>query len=237
MAGMAQSPPETPSRGTPRRLLAPLSAVLLVALAACGSGSSSKPAAQAVTASPTTTAPASGGGGWAGGAANRAALQAFRDCMSAQGSPLPTAAPRPPNQNGGTGTGGGAAGANGGGAGGNGAGGGRGGGGGAGRGFGVGFGGVVVASTSSDPKVQAAFAACRDKLPAGYLERAQQQQQQLTAYASCMKDHGVTVATGPRAPGSPSTTVDRTSSAYQICSQLLPTQGRGGGSTNTTTVQ
>jgi hypothetical protein len=199
----------------------PLAALgLVVALAGCGGSGTTK-----TSSSPTTTAAAAA---TAGTGANRAALQAFRDCMAKNGSPLPTFAPRanrgsvPPAgapDNGGTpGAGGG--------------------GGGGGRGFGGG-GGIGNADTSTDPAVQKAFAACKATLPPGFLQQQQKAQQARAAYNSCMKDHGVTLPTGPPVSGAPTTTIDRTSPTYQqaqaVCGQLLPQ--RPAGTTSTTTVQ
>lgn len=181
-------------------LVAPVIAVLAVVLTGCGGGS--KPA----TATTTTTTAAGAPGG-----ANRAALAAFRACMAKNGSPLPTFAPRanngtPPSSlpdNAAAPDNGGAPGA----------------GGGAGRGFGGGIGNVA---TSTDPAVQKAFAACKSTLPAGFL----QQQQQRSAFNSCMKDHGVTLPSGAPTPGETTTTIDRNSPAYTaafaVCGQLLP---------------
>jgi len=65
------------------------------------------------------------------------------------------------------------------------------------------------------------------------------------AYASCMKDHGVTLPARGNAStdtSSPPSTIDRTSAAFQTandaCKALLPAQGQGGqgdSSTSTTT--
>jgi len=61
------------------------------------------------------------------------------------------------------------------------------------------------------------------------------------AYASCMKDHGVTIparGNGSTDTSTPPSTIDRTSAAFQTannaCKALLPTQGQGGSSTSTT---
>lgn len=205
----------------------PLAALgLVVALAGCGGSSASK--SSSTTSTTAVAAPGTGNG------ANRAALQAFRDCMAKNGSPLPTFAPRanrgsvPPAAapaNGATPGGpdnGGAPGAGGGG----------------GRGFGGG-GGIGNVDTSTDPAVQKAYAACKATLPAGFIQQQQKAQQARAAYNSCMKDHGVTLPTGPPAAGAPTTTIDRTSQIYQaaqaVCGQLLPQ--RPAGTTSTTTVQ
>ena len=51
-----------------------------------------------------------------------------------------------------------------------------------------------------------------------------------------MKDHGVTIPTGPPAAGTTRTTIDQSSVAYQTCKVLLPNNGAfgPGGSTTTT---
>jgi len=61
------------------------------------------------------------------------------------------------------------------------------------------------------------------------------------AYASCMKDHGVTIparGNGSTDTSTPPSTIDRTSAAFQTannaCQALLPAQGQGGSSTSTT---
>ena len=62
------------------------------------------------------------------------------------------------------------------------------------------------------------------------------------AYASCMKDHGVTVPSrgnGSTDTSTPPSTIDRTSAAYtaanDACKALLPTPGQGGGGSTTST--
>ena len=208
---------------TPRIRLAhafaPLIAVAVVGLAGCGGGGGVK--LTPTTAHPATTAAAGAQG--AGGGQNRAALQAFRDCMSTNGSPLPTFAPRPTVTDApGTATGGDATGGGGGGTPPGGATRGPGG-----RGFGGGGGGGIGnVATSTDPAVQKAFTACKDKLPPGFLEQQQQAQQQRAAFNSCMKDHGVTLPSGPPVAGATPTTIDRTTPSYKdalaVCGQLLP---------------
>ena len=201
-------------------VVVPSLAVALVALVGCGGGAKSS------APSPTTAVPATATGAGGGGGANRAALAAFRDCMAKHGSPLPTFAPRanngtPPSSVPDNGAAPDAAGGGGGGGGGGGA--GAGGGAGGGRGFGGGIGNVA---TSTDPAVKAAFAACQSTLPAGFLQQQQQAQQQRAAFNSCMKDHGVTLPTGPAPTGETTTTIDRNSPAYTaafaVCGQLLP---------------
>jgi len=193
--------------------VAALTTSLALVLAACGGGSS-KPAS---SATPTTAAAAASGSGTGG--PNRAALQAFRDCMTSKGVTVPSAPQRPPGSTDAPGAGGGA---------GTGAGGGR--------GFGGGFGGGGLGSVfnSTDKPTQDAVNACKDKLPAGFLQNQQQRQNQLNAFVSCMKDNGVTVNRAPAAPGSTPTTIDRTSPAYTKCSVLLPTRPRGTGGTGGT---
>lgn len=206
------------SVGTPLKLslLAPAAAVAAVLLAGCGGGS------RPVTASPTTTTAARSPGG-------SAALAAFRACMAKNGSPLPTFAPRPNNgtppssgpDNAAAPDTGGPPGA----------------GGGAGRGFGGGIGNVA---TSADPAVQKAFAACQSTLPAGFLQQQQLAQKERLAFNSCMKDHGVTLPSGPPASGETTTTIDRNSPAYTtafaVCGQLLP-QRQNRTTTTTTAAQ
>ncbi|GAC1320405.1 MAG: hypothetical protein NVSMB12_20120 [Acidimicrobiales bacterium] len=209
-------------------------AALLAVLAGCGGGSKSS-SAPTTTAAPGRAAGAAGGG-------NRAALAAFRACMAKHGSPLPTFAPRAttgtppasvpgngaPPDNGvppdtGAGPGGGTAPGGAGAAAGS-------------RGFGGG-GGIGNVATSTDPAVRSAFAACQSTLPAGFLPQQQQARQQRAAFNSCMKDHGVTLPSGPAPTGDTTTTVDRTSPAYTaafaVCGQLLPQRPNR---TTTTTV-
>lgn len=180
-----------------------LLALPAVLLAACGGGS-----AKAATAkTTTTTAPA-------GARANAAALQAFRSCLTQHGVTLPTPPTTAPGQTFAprdqTGQDGG-------------------------RGFGGGFGGGfgALGAIANNPAYQAAFNACKGTLPAGFLQRQQQRQQQFNAFISCMKDNGVTITTaqGSRGLGS----IDRTSAAYQKCSVLLPNGGNFGPRNSTTT--
>jgi hypothetical protein len=207
-------------------VIAPLGLVL--GLAACGGGS---PKVAATTTTPTTAASAAapaGGGGGGGGAGRNSQLAAFRTCMASQGEPLPTFAPRTTTTvPGSTGT---AAPDNGGPP----AGGGRG----FGGGFGAGGGGLGLflrGLNQNDPKVMAAYNACKAQIPAALIQAQQQRTQATTAFISCMADHGVTIATGPPAAGTTRTTIDQTSTAYQTCKVLLPTGGFGPGRTTTTT--
>jgi hypothetical protein len=204
-------------------VIAPLGLVL--GLAACGGGSSK--VAAATTTTPTSAAAAATPGG--GSAAGRnSQLTAFRTCMAAQGEPLPTFAPRTTTTvAGSTGT---AAPDNGPPA-------------GAGRGFGGGFGGggggglglFLRGLNQNDPKVMAAYNACKAQIPAALIQAQQQRTQAMTAFISCMADHGVTIATGPPAAGTTRTTIDQSSTAYQTCKVLLPAGGFGPGRTTTTT--
>ncbi|GAC1604649.1 MAG: hypothetical protein NVS3B21_34000 [Acidimicrobiales bacterium] len=207
-------PAKTTARIRLAHAFAPLIAIGVVGLAGCGGGGGAK--LSPTPPSPATTV-APGPQGTTGGQ-NRIALQAFRACMTTNGSPLPTFAPRPSGTDA---PGGGSAG-------------------GAppadatrvpgGRGFGGG-GGIGNVATSTDPTVQNAFAACKDKLPPGFLEQQQQAQQHRAAFNSCMKDHGVTLPNGPPAVGATPTTMDRTAPAYKdalaVCGQLLPQRPTG----------
>jgi hypothetical protein len=84
---------------------------------------------------------------------------------------------------------------------------------------------------------QAAQQACQSKLPPGFL---QQQQQDMAAYRSCLKDHGVNVPAGQS--GSPFgggglRGLDRNDptvqAALKACAPLLPNGGRFGPSGGT----
>jgi hypothetical protein len=212
---------------TARRVavLAPLALVIGFVAAACGGGAS-KPAT--TTASPSTTSPAAAAATGNGRAGLNSQLAAFRSCMAAQGEPLPTFAPRSttsvaPGTTPSTEPGGGGAR--------------RGlGGGGFFAGGGGGLGVFLRGLNQNDPKVMAAYNACKGQIPASMLQQLQQRQQALTAFASCMKDHGVTISTGPPAPGTTRTTIDQSSVAYQTCKVLLPNGGvfAPGGTTTTT---
>ncbi len=231
--------PLRPRKATTVALLAPLGLVLGLVAAACGGGSS-KPAATTTTPSSVAAAssPAGGGGGGGGGAGRNSQLTAFRACMATQGEPLPTFAPRPTTTGGSGATAiGGDAGAAPGGAGGPGGPGGPGGG----RGFGFGGGGAgglglfLRGLDQTDPKVMAAYNACKGQIPAALIQAQQQRTQALTAFVSCMADHGVTISTAPAAAGTTRTTLDQTTTAYQTCQVLLPAGGFGPGRTTTTT--
>jgi hypothetical protein len=82
----------------------------------------------------------------------------------------------------------------------------------------------------------AAYNACKSQIPASLIQAQQQRQQQMTAFISCMADHGVTISTGAPAAGTTRTTIDQNSPAYQTCKVLLPNGGAFGprGSTTTT---
>jgi hypothetical protein len=209
-------------RGWTAALLFPLGLAVGLTAVACGGGSSK---AASTTTSPPTSAAAAGApaGGGAGGRGLGTQLTAFRNCMSSHGEPLPTFAPRSST----TVAGGGApAGAPRGGGGGF-----FGGGGGAG---GVGF--LLRGLNQNDPQVMAAYNACKSQIPASLIQAQQQRSQQLSAFISCMSDHGVTITTGAPAAGTTRTTLDQNSAAYQTCKVLLPTGGAFGprGSTTTT---
>ncbi|MBV8951896.1 MAG: hypothetical protein JOZ99_13545 [Actinobacteria bacterium] len=81
---------------------------------------------------------------------------------------------------------------------------------------------------------QAAQQACQSKLPAGF---AQQQQQDVAAYRSCLKDHGVNVPTTPSTNGSGfgggglqglNRNDPTVQAAMKVCAPLLPNGGRFG---------
>ena len=221
--------PTQPGRAAARKptarrvaVLAPLAVVIGFVAAACGGGAS-KPTT--TTASPSTTAPAAAAATGNGRAGLNSQLAAFRSCMAAQGEPLPMFAPRsttsvapgatPTTDAAGAGR----------------------------RGFAGGFGGgggglgiFLRGLNQNDPKVMAAYNACKSQIPASILQQQQQRQQALTAFDSCMKDHGMTIPTGPPAAGTTRTTIDQSSVAYQTCKVLLPNGGNfgPGGSTPTT---
>jgi hypothetical protein len=80
-------------------------------------------------------------------------------------------------------------------------------------------------------KLQAAQQACQSQLPKGF---AQQRQQDLAAYRSCMSDHGVKLpANDGTGLGGGFAGVNRNDPAFQaankICAPLLPNGGRFGG--------
>jgi hypothetical protein len=218
------SPPLIPGRFSDGMLRArslwflAIAVALAVLVTACGGGSS-KPAT--TSTSPPTTAAAGRGG------LTRAALQAFTTCLQQHGVTVPTASTRPPGETPSTrppgetpssGVGG------------------R-------RGFGFGgggFGGGALALLNN-PADKAAVQACQGKLPAGFLQQQQQRQNQLAAFQSCMKDHGVTVSGGfrPGGPAGPSSTTSTTTPAYAaafaICKAVLPQGGNFGGPRGATT--
>jgi hypothetical protein len=113
-----------------------------------------------------------------------------------------------------------------------------------GGGFGGGFGGgganglgfILRGLNQNDPKVMAAYNACKSQIPASLIQAQQQRQQAMTAFISCMSDHGVTIPTGAPAAGTTRTTIDQNSPAYQTCKVLLPNGGafgpRGSSTTN-----
>jgi hypothetical protein len=156
--------------------------------------------------SPTTTTAGSGTGG-----ATAAQLQAFRTCLTQHGVTLPTFTPRttvPGQTTPSTSAGSGPP-------------------------TGRGGGGGGLNAVFSNPADQTAVKACQGTLPAGYVAQQQARQNQRAAFNSCMADHGVTVPA--TTPGSPPPSLDQTSSAYQICSPLLPTGGSGRAPASTTT--
>jgi hypothetical protein len=85
-------------------------------------------------------------------------------------------------------------------------------------------------------KRRAAQQACQSKLPPGYL---QQRQQDLAAYRSCLRDHGVNLPANPSGGGSGLRGVNRNDPTFQaaqkVCAPLMPSGGGfgpgvGGGS-------
>lgn len=181
-------------------------AVALTLVLAACGGGSAKPAAAPAT---TTQAPVGAGGR----ASTRAAIAAFRACLQQHGVTLRSVPTTAPGQTPVTGAEGGAGG----------------------RRFpggGVGaLGGVLT-----NPADQAAVQACQSTLPAGSLSQLQQRGNQVTAFRSCMKDHGV-VVTGGFGPGSTTTTTPAYAAAFAVCRAILPSGGnfgRGGGATSTT---
>jgi hypothetical protein len=126
-------------------------------------------------------------------------MQAYRDCLSQHGVNLPSGRPggRPS---------GGFGGGNGGG----------------------GFGGGVFGGASPNPTMQAAMQACASLRPKGGFGggRGGFNSSAMAAFASCMKDHGVTLPTngGFRALN---TADAKTAAAYDTCKPLLPTRSPG----------
>jgi hypothetical protein len=161
------------------------------------------------TASPPPTTAGSGGQGTGG--ATAAQLQTFRTCLTQHGVTLPTFTPRTtvPGQTTPSPSAGSA------------------------TPTGRGGGGGGLNAVFSNPADQTAVKACQSTLPPGYVAQQQARQNQRAAFNSCMADHGVTV-TAPT-PGSPPTTLDQTSAAYQACSPLLPTGGPSPASASSTT--
>jgi hypothetical protein len=204
----------------------PAAALAVMAVAGCGGGGSS--AAGATSAAPTSAAAAAAGSG--GTAAN--GFAAYTACLAKNGVTLPSGRP-------GGGTGArpsGAAGAS--------------------RvpGGGGGFGGL----STSDPKTAAALKACASVRPTGGFGGAgggansSAIASQLTAYTSCLSDHGVTLPTpaarpsGTPAPGASgaagrrsggglggigalNTADPKTAAAVKACAALRPTFPQGGG--------
>ena len=206
--GMCTRTMPHPSPLASRRMAAGFTALVVAALVLAACGGGSTKASTSSTS--TTTAPAADGGR---AGVNRAALQAFTTCLQQHGVSVPTPTTRPPGTPPSTGAG-------------------R-----TGRGFG-GFGGGGVFGIMSNPADAAAVQACQSKLPAGFLQQQQQRANQLAAFQSCMKDHGVTV-TGSgfgRGPGGTTTTTTPAyAAAFAICKAVLPNGGNFGPSRTTTT--
>jgi hypothetical protein len=76
-------------------------------------------------------------------------------------------------------------------------------------------------------KRQAAQQACQSKLPPGY---AQQRQQDLAAYRSCLADHGVNLPATPSGSGTGLQGINRNDPTFQaaqkVCAPLMPNSGR-----------
>jgi hypothetical protein len=88
-------------------------------------------------------------------------------------------------------------------------------------------------------KRQAAQQACQSKLPPGY---AQQRQQDLAAYRSCLTDHGVNLPATPSGSGTGLQGINRNDPTFQaaqkVCAPLMPNSGRlapGSNPTSTST--
>jgi hypothetical protein len=90
-------------------------------------------------------------------------------------------------------------------------------------------------SAADRAKLQAAQQACQSKLPSGF---SQQRQQDLAAYRSCLKDHGVNVPATPDTNGGGPFggglgNINRNDPTFQaankICAPLLPNGGFGRG--------
>ena len=215
-------------RDVRRARLATLGGVIVagLALAACGGGTSH---AASVNTGATTTTTVGGGAG-----RGAAALAAFTSCMSSHGVKI-TVANRPRNGNGvppSTTPGDTRPARNGG-------------------GFGAGFADRFNTPPAGvDPtKYSAALGACRSKLPTGGGNF--QNNTAFQAYASCLKDHGVTLpanrggANGGTASsttpttGTTGTTFNRNDpkvqAALKTCRPLLPAGGLGRSTTSPTT--
>jgi len=103
-------------------------------------------------------------------------------------------------------------------------------------GAGAGAGVFLRGLNQNDPKVMAAYNACKSQIPAALVQGQQQRSQALSAFISCMSDHGVTISSVQAVAGTTPTTIDQSSSAYQTCKALLPTGGAfGPGRASTTT--
>jgi hypothetical protein len=190
--------------------------VLLVSVALLAAGCSSG------TKVAATSKPAAGTTTTTAGNGGGAAFQAYRDCLKQHGIDLPA---------------------------------------GTGRGFGGQSPDGTPPPTGSTPRTprslppgvdqqtfDAAQTACADKRPAGGFRGfgGGANAAAFAAYASCMKDHGVTIptrgaggGTTTSVPQAPPPTVDRSSpqfqAANQICSALLPQPGANGGPGSTST--
>lgn len=198
-----------------------LPAVALAAATVAGCGGGGTTAGAASSAAPTSAAAAAGGSG--GTAAN--GFAAYTACLSKNGVTLPSGRP-------GGGTGARPSGAPG-----------------AGRVPGGGLGGLNTA----DPKTAAAVKACASVRPTGGFGGGANSSaiaSQLTAYRSCLTDHGVTLPTVAATPsgapaagasgapggrgglgglGALNTADPKTAAAVKACAALRPAIGGGGG--------
>jgi hypothetical protein len=199
-------PPRRPARA--RLALAATGAGLALLLAACGSSAKASSAAPSTasastpTTLPATTAPTGGGN-----AANAAALQAYRACLTQNGVTLPAAPTTVPGATTVPGQ----------------------------RGAGGGGGGLQ--SVITDPANQAAVTACASLRPAGFGQANPARTQAMQAYYSCLGDNGVTVPTtvAGGAPPSIDRTTPAFTAANAKCQALLP-QRTGSSTTPPTTV-
>jgi hypothetical protein len=204
-------------------LLGAASVGLAVILAACGSSASATPTATAVTPTASGAGIVAGAGAAAGptttaaAGVNRAALQAYRACLTQHGVTLPTRPTLPPNATVPTGGGFGGGGFGGG-----------------------GFGGGGLQAVIADPANATAVAACKSLLPAGGFPTGggnRPRGQALQAYYSCLKDNGVAVPT--TVAGGPPPSIDRTTPAFtaanQKCQALIPKRTPNSSSTTTST--